>query len=551
MRLLVKIGTYAGRNTPLPEALTEIDHRLWARLQFLLMDHRYTAYVVPGPDGLVCRLHIDADVAELTTAIPELLRPWLELVRTPLLGTLPGNAEVYTTVMVIDDDYLMKSGYFRTLLEGTTENSVVPLPTEYDVDVYSYLFGKLPTLPAHRLVILDQFYSATKYYDLRFDDLMTELQKIADVAYPSLGDEDGGNDKFFLVDDDDNFLLHALDIESRHPTRISLQKYIDKLCFADPTRVKNFHDRFETTRRALRPHLIRNRFQLGRSVNIDFLLPTLYGPGDTVQSPRRVATTIAEFLAEYRRLSFGLFPPSPQFNWRNKVLAGGFPLECLYLGKLNEHTDMDFFVYGSSAERETAIRDILWALPRRELYLTSKGSVIYIWITDVKRMVQIINADYSNMTQILEGFDHTCCQVLFNGTDVICSDGFRRAVTTSKTECRLFKPERLHKMMAKGFDYEGTDEERDSVKHFVGSGRAEATANRYYYPTSQVSRSRNTFLLRLVHSLGPVCEDVKTLLADFDFRRVLNRYNPASDVDILPVVDDGVTMFRRGVYAFE
>lgn len=515
MKLLVKISSHYGINYVLPDTINDINQNIWIRLNTLLKDYKYCGYINEIDGKLSCTIFINYDICKLIKIIPELNREWINLTYINIINTQQLNSDEYSIIIDVDNDYLLTSGYFRAILEDIeSSGKIIPLSTVFDMDTYNYVFGKLDKIPKNKYQYIEQYYTAVNYYDLRFNEFIEELQQIID------------NVSDFPHRD---FIIGILQIKLKHKNLIKLEKFVDIIMDKYPEKLQmicvDFLENNIYLKKIWYYHLITYKNILINTNNIDYLLFDFFKEDIKQES---ITKSYDNFIKQYNKLTYGIIRSN--FNWKNKVIAGGFILECIFNGKLNNNTDIDFFLYGTVEERKNAIIDIIKHVAmENKIYIGYDGCVIYIWINDIARHINIINGNYKNMSSIIEEFDHSCCKVLYNGKSVLCYDDFINSMQTKETTISNynFKPHRLYKMIQKGFTYKFKDQDEEKLyTEFIKSDNPTIINNKYYYPTSKVSVERNYYLLKCIYNLkNKILDNLDEFINLFDFTTSINKYN--------------------------
>jgi hypothetical protein len=159
------------------------------------------------------------------------------------------------------------------------------------------------------------------------------------------------------------------------------------------------------------------------------------------------------------------------FPWGNVVISGGSVMTLLspeYKASRVRASDCDLFIYGKTFEERSATFDkIVKYFESPETYYVIRGSVVTIYIRDLKRKFQIISSDASDITSVIRSFDltHVQCAVTFDDSANVTSDNMQLyctygAYVTMSTgvskfdNLRAVKVERMLKTLYFGYSIE-------------------------------------------------------------------------------------------------
>lgn len=150
------------------------------------------------------------------------------------------------------------------------------------------------------------------------------------------------------------------------------------------------------------------------------------------------------------------------FNWSNVVIAGGL-ISGLLDKKYNESeyatSDIDMFVYGDSSKTIKSKMVEIYKYFMKKLngnffaFAHTPNAALINIVVPGKLSFQIIGTAFKSTLDVLNSFDLTHCQAGFDGTQVICTNGFKTAATTRITTIttRAIHAYRLIKAYRRGY----------------------------------------------------------------------------------------------------
>lgn len=141
------------------------------------------------------------------------------------------------------------------------------------------------------------------------------------------------------------------------------------------------------------------------------------------------------FLKNLGKYTFGLDKVIP---WENGgfVFSGGL-LHNIIKDNFNlELTDIDLFFYGSIESKKNTLNDILNNLDMNQYnYLFGYvGSVIYIFVQGIPRIIQLIMTDKSGPEEIIDGFDLIHLQFYSDGNKIFATQKTIELLKTGSIE---------------------------------------------------------------------------------------------------------------------
>lgn len=132
---------------------------------------------------------------------------------------------------------------------------------------------------------------------------------------------------------------------------------------------------------------------------------------------------LREFQRRFDEFTCGMFKKSPNpdipegspFPWKGVAVAGGSALQMLeqeYNPQMS--SDCDLFVYGPTHQKNTqTLNNIINWFASPTTYFGLRGSVVYIYIVDCKRVFQVICANSKNLYSVIGRFDTSQIQWLY------------------------------------------------------------------------------------------------------------------------------------------
>jgi hypothetical protein len=217
---------------------------------------------------------------------------------------------------------------------------------------------------------------------------------------------------------------------------------------------------------------------------------------------------------EFHNFSCNIF--DIKYNWDNCVVAGGSiskiitkmdKLEPLYIS-----SDIDIYLYGSIKEKQDKLGYILDYFNKKfinKVILINKWNVIDIYIVGINRKIQIICGDFSSKYEIINNFDMSNVQVLFDGKKYYGSYYF---IDTQKTkEIKIFRKNineyRIFKALKQGFNFNlvlntyalvnGIQLTDLKLKDIELNEIFIFKNNNYYYPENRYNLNKNIYEIML------------------------------------------------------
>lgn len=137
------------------------------------------------------------------------------------------------------------------------------------------------------------------------------------------------------------------------------------------------------------------------------------------------------------------------------IIAGGAVLNACTKSEigLDNNSDIDFWITSNDNNLIINCINDLMCLINRDYLAGINGSIITIITNGGKHNIQFINTSYENVTQILNTFDNSGCQIAINYNNIFGSIKFIETMKTGEIEWFDLepKPHRVNKYRNKGF----------------------------------------------------------------------------------------------------
>ncbi|AYV80726.1 MAG: hypothetical protein Harvfovirus5_30 [Harvfovirus sp.] len=408
----------------------------------------------------------------------------------------------------IQEEHLEKSKYFSAIFSTEDYNKDVPIqiPSEYPTELLNFVFHKSDIIPEEKLY--DTF-SVCLYFDLRYDFFFEFIQDLISkltICLPLMP-----------------IVLEILEINHCDP-KISLDNYFDKLLEDHPEEFKELYVTSRSLQEKLWPHLYRHRHIC--EPNLDILLFDF-----SIYEPRMNSlNNFSESIEKFNHISNNIF--LKDFKWDNIIIAGGAILDSVHKKTLNEDTDVDIWIYGAKEQRKQAIIYLLnYLRSKMEGYYSHKGSVIYFFPINIPRCFQIIQTNYVTKYELLDYFDYSCCKILYDGDRLLCTKNFINSIKTKvihRSPFQNFAPQRLNKMLSKGFTYMLTPEEKTIYDLHI-----ESIDRKPHYLTKSDNTENINLLKQTYDFKNSVTNDINVLLTEFNFDNIIHSYFTGSLINEL------------------
>lgn len=142
-----------------------------------------------------------------------------------------------------------------------------------------------------------------------------------------------------------------------------------------------------------------------------------------------------KFLSDFDKCTEGIFTNFGFDWWDSSCIAGGSIAKILdpRITEYPESMDIDIFVYGTTdVERNETVEEILhWFgnnFKKQGVYFAVRNSVVYIYITGIKRQFQLICSTYVSIDDVLSQFDLDHISVAYNGKEIVSTPEYIFAV---------------------------------------------------------------------------------------------------------------------------
>ena len=185
---------------------------------------------------------------------------------------------------------------------------------------------------------------------------------------------------------------------------------------------------------------------------------------------------LGHFMADFERFTCGMFEGA---DWNNIVMAGG-SMDKLMDASLTEYpesSDIDIFIFGETSDiRKQKVHDLLHFFESKyQVIYGIRGSVIDLLLDGVERMVQIICTCMTSGFEIINNFDVSNVQVMFDGQNVWMT---LAALMTCKYQTTSFSgtplPRRLAKSLLRGYQIRKYDGQVWEAIPFVQGSAADS-----------------------------------------------------------------------------
>lgn len=151
---------------------------------------------------------------------------------------------------------------------------------------------------------------------------------------------------------------------------------------------------------------------------------------------------------KFTRFTCGLFKDT--FDWNNCVLAGGSIYKiysnCNEDSIIWKQSDIDLFIVAENDEKRQEKLNYLLDYFKPTVF-TVHNSVYNLYFKGINRVLQIICCNYINNEVLLNNFDYSHLQMLYNGTSFLISENALYHLKQNETvyNCSYFSPFRLKK----------------------------------------------------------------------------------------------------------
>jgi hypothetical protein len=241
--------------------------------------------------------------------------------------------------------------------------------------------------------------------------------------------------------------------------------------------------------------------------------------------------TLDIFKENLIKFTFGII--NEDFIWNNIVLSGGAILHCL-TPKPNKYSnsDVDLWIYGKTEEeRQEKFTNILKYFDKYETFYGINHNVITIIIRNIKRNFQVILTNYETKYKVIEEFDMTHIQSVYDGENVLGTTDFILSLKTQITKIinkDNIKPYRVAKAYNLGYSFNNDDVEDYYTIYEKHKENILCKKNKYLYINDE-PEDRISYLMRKLLGSKLVCSTLKELHDNF----VYNAKFTIMDYDLL------------------
>jgi hypothetical protein len=196
-------------------------------------------------------------------------------------------------------------------------------------------------------------------------------------------------------------------------------------------------------------------------------------------------------LAKFHESAYGILE---DLSFENLVVAGGYALYSISPHLKRGTSDVDIFIYGNDAERETAFNRTLDHFQKygkdnnKRVFWTRQYQAVTLCIDDIDINFQIIVTHKRYKTQILDGFHLDYVQAMFDGQSFLCNSKLIRSLRsqTIYTPFReKLKPYMYYKAYKKGFSFD--EDYKYDMNILDNDEEVKKKIESYYYPNSEES----------------------------------------------------------------
>jgi hypothetical protein len=417
----------------------------------------------------------------------------------------------------LEKETIKDSKYFDSLKEDKNIDTIIDIPVYYSKEVYDYIFGITNQINIKN--ILDYF-NASNYFDLRSNDILEYIKKLSiknvDILFTNT-----------------DILYNLLEINKI----VKLQWLTSYIIGYTQQHLDEAKQLYLTSNNYIRSLYSKYLYQI---VN-DFKDPSflLVNYLDNIPNNKKLCNSknVDLITKKFHTLTYELFR---DFDWNNVVIAGGLILESIFEETLNEHTDVDIWVYGE--DQKSTINRILEHINatitklNKRLYISHKGSVIYFWIDDFNRSFQIINTNYKTKFDIINSFDFDCCHILYDGKDILCTYNFLDAIKTMNTQYNTdfmlneMNYEHFYRINKKGFNSPMVKNEEYLKYISDNKNNLEMQNYMHFYPNSKDNIFKNMALLKAIYKLSYIESNIDIVTTTFDYTNTINNMGYGSSI---------------------
>lgn len=138
---------------------------------------------------------------------------------------------------------------------------------------------------------------------------------------------------------------------------------------------------------------------------------------------------------KFNRFTCGLFKDN--FKWDNCVVAGGsiykIYSDCNEDTDLWKQSDIDLFIIAEDNNARQATLDYLLNYFKDSIFIFH-NSVFHLYFKGINRVLQIICCNFENEQKMIENFDYSHLELLYNGVNFYCSETFKKYINKKQTK---------------------------------------------------------------------------------------------------------------------
>ena len=161
------------------------------------------------------------------------------------------------------------------------------------------------------------------------------------------------------------------------------------------------------------------------------------------------------FCQKLGQYTFGLDKVIP-WEDSNFVFTGGLLHNILNDRFSTDLSDIDLFFYGDSESKHKTINKLLDNLDKEQYYylIGYLGSVIYIFIQGIPRIIQLIMTNKNSPEPIVNSFDMTHIMLYSDGTQIFGTDEAIKNLKSNTTRPININPNRIIKYYERGIKFD-------------------------------------------------------------------------------------------------
>jgi hypothetical protein len=249
------------------------------------------------------------------------------------------------------------------------------------------------------------------------------------------------------------------------------------------------------------------------------------------------------FFQKLGQYTFGLDKVIP-WEDSNFVFSGGL-LYDIITGRFEQNLmDIDLFFYGDLKSKHNTINKLLDNLDKEQYYylIGYNGSVIYIFIQGIPRIIQLIMTNKKNPEEIIDSFDVTHVMSYSDGKKIFSNPITIEQFVTKKTTIKIMHKNRLIKYLERGLDCKdlllkdynfviNSEEKEKILKSHVQRKLYNSTYNLTRYPNELTSQIDFTKFLQNKIDLKSYfgCTVNYNKLNNHDFKENVNMFGAFAD----------------------